>query len=280
MTKQEAKSHPGRVPEVPTTSAEASRDAGGHYIQACEHDHDPSGECIPKGGHPFENLVEEYREGKRTIDEPRLTRELRDALAPFVQLIEAACVETPEGLAIENMFDASRISQCARNVSHTFLRAASELNAAHAKTLPGQPHVYFWSPVEDREHTSLAGAIDKVNHALMWPVDRHNEDMAKYGGSGDRFRVRDVISFHHRELLRSALRTLELIATAKLRPAKSKRKPGRPPASESSADERVEAAWRTGRYPRYADLEREMLMKPGEARRALDRLRHRREREK
>jgi hypothetical protein len=54
-----------------------------------------------------------------------------------------------------------------------------------------------------------------------------------------------------------------------------RRKRGRPTDTDPKADERICAAWRTGRYKKYADLARELRIKPGEVRNAIDRHRKR-----
>jgi hypothetical protein len=56
---------------------------------------------------------------------------------------------------------------------------------------------------------------------------------------------------------------------------RQQKKRGRPKDSDPAADRRIAEAWKTGQYLKYADLEREMNLAAGEARRAIDRHRKR-----
>ena len=56
---------------------------------------------------------------------------------------------------------------------------------------------------------------------------------------------------------------------------KPRAKPGRKPDTDRKEDARVAVAWATGQHRRYADLERDLRLPPGAAKRALDRHRKR-----
>lgn len=247
------------------------------HTRTCPLDHYSTGECVQAGDHEFFELVKKARHGKLRIDEIKTAATLRKQLEDFLQALEALAVRDQNEYCIVNHFDASHLSRIAELALAELGSASRIVDAAHVKPVEDQPGVFFWNPSDDRSSVGLAGAIDKALWALMWPNDRHNQDMKTLGRPGDRFRAGDVFSSQQYETLKSASASLKLLGKASKQErsvSATKRRPGRPTLDRVS-DARVFEAWSTRRYPTRADLERAFSMKPGECRKALDRHRHR-----
>jgi hypothetical protein len=78
-----------------------------------------------------------------------------------------------------------------------------------------------------------------------------------------------------------ALKSLRAAAVARRGGAgrvKTPRKRGRPVDTDPKADKRVYEAWKSGHYPNYSELARELKMSQGDMKRAIDRHRKRVER--